>query len=67
VKLSFTAHGTQLIDEVGRGIATITEMVQQTRLDCILPSAALLPRALVEALHHALIVMHLAARCLSNR
>jgi putative acyl-CoA dehydrogenase len=29
------------------------EMVQPTRLDCILPSAALMRRALVEALHHA--------------
>jgi putative acyl-CoA dehydrogenase len=43
----------QLIGEEGRGVATIMEMVRHTRLDCTLAGAALMRRALVEALHHA--------------
>ena len=48
-------HGAwcRLIGEEGRGVATIMEMVQHTRLDCILASVALMRRALAEALHHA--------------
>lgn len=42
-----------LIGEPGRGIPTLIEMAVQTRLDCVLGSAALMRRALVEALHHA--------------
>ncbi|NLF55493.1 MAG: isovaleryl-CoA dehydrogenase [Thauera phenolivorans] len=42
-----------LVGEAGRGIATIMEMAAQTRLDCVLGSAALMRRALVEAIHHA--------------
>jgi putative acyl-CoA dehydrogenase len=42
-----------LVGEEGRGIATIMEMAAQTRLDCVLGSAALMRRALVEAIHHA--------------
>ena len=38
--------------EEGRGVATIIEMVQYTRLDCTIGSAALMRRALVEAVHH---------------
>jgi len=42
-----------LVGNEGRGIATIMEMAAQTRLDCVLGSAALMRRALVEAIHHA--------------
>ncbi|MBW7901482.1 MAG: isovaleryl-CoA dehydrogenase [Rhodocyclaceae bacterium] len=42
-----------LVGEPGRGIPTLIEMAAQTRLDCVLGSAALMRRALVEALHHA--------------
>ena len=47
-------HGAwaRLVGEEGRGVATIIEMVQHTRLDCTIGSAALMRRALVEALHH---------------
>ncbi|CAL94916.1 isovaleryl-CoA dehydrogenase [Azoarcus olearius] len=41
------------VGEPGRGIAVLIEMAAQTRLDCVLGSAALMRRALVEALHHA--------------
>jgi putative acyl-CoA dehydrogenase len=47
-------HGTvgyRLGDE-GTGVRTIIEMVAATRLDCVLGSAALQRRALVEALWH---------------
>lgn len=37
----------------GRGIATIIEMVSQTRLDCILGSAGQMRQAVVQAIHHA--------------
>jgi putative acyl-CoA dehydrogenase len=48
-------HGAwaSLIGEEGRGVATILEMVHHTRLDCMIGSAALMRRALAEALHHA--------------
>jgi putative acyl-CoA dehydrogenase len=37
----------------GRGVATIIEMVQVTRLDCVIGSAGLMRGALVQAVHHA--------------
>jgi putative acyl-CoA dehydrogenase len=48
-------HGSHawLVGEEGRGIQTIVEMVNGTRLDCIIGSAALLRAALAQALHHA--------------
>jgi putative acyl-CoA dehydrogenase len=52
-EVEFHGAWAQLIGEEGRGIAAIMEMVQHTRLDCILASAALMRRALAEALHHA--------------
>ncbi len=41
------------IGEPGRGVATIIEMVSQTRLDCMLGSAGLMRQAAVQAIHHA--------------
>lgn len=41
------------IGEPGRGVATIIEMVAQTRLDCMLGSAALMRQASIQAIHHA--------------
>jgi putative acyl-CoA dehydrogenase len=52
-EVEFYGAWAQLIGEEGRGVATIMEMVQHTRLDCTLSSAALMRRALVEARHHA--------------
>lgn len=42
-----------LIGEEGRGVKTIIDMVNHTRLDCVIGSAALQRQALVQALHHA--------------
>ena len=41
------------VGEPGRGIATILEMVQHTRLDCVVGSAGMMRGALGWALHHA--------------
>jgi putative acyl-CoA dehydrogenase len=41
------------VGEEGRGVRTIIEMVQLTRLDCALGSAGLMRMALAQALHHA--------------
>ncbi len=42
-----------LVGEPGRGIATLVEMANTTRLDCAIASAALMRAALVQAIHHA--------------
>jgi putative acyl-CoA dehydrogenase len=41
------------VGEVGRGVATIIEMVAATRLDCVTGSAALMRHAVAQATHHA--------------
>ena len=42
-----------LAGEEGRGVQTILEMVNHTRLDCVIGAAAMMRRSLVEAVHHA--------------
>lgn len=46
------AHGW-LLGEPGRGVRTIIEMVSQTRLDCVLGSAAGMRQSVAEAAWHA--------------
>jgi putative acyl-CoA dehydrogenase len=46
------AHGFLVGDE-GRGVATIIDMVTQTRLDCAVSSAGLMRQAVARAIHHA--------------
>ena len=41
------------VGEEGRGVRTIIEMVQLTRLDCAIASAGLMRMALAQAIHHA--------------
>ncbi|CAD6557119.1 Putative acyl-CoA dehydrogenase AidB [Paraburkholderia hiiakae] len=48
----FDAYGVMIGDE-GRGVSTIIEMANYTRLDCVIGSAALMRAALVQAIHHA--------------
>lgn len=43
-----------LLGEEGRGVSTIIEMVNHTRLDCVIGSAALMRQALAQAVHHAI-------------
>jgi putative acyl-CoA dehydrogenase len=41
------------VGEVGRGVRTIIDMVQHTRLDCLVGSAGIMRTALALAMHHA--------------
>jgi putative acyl-CoA dehydrogenase len=41
------------LGEEGRGVRTIINMVQLTRLDCALASAGIMRMALAQAIHHA--------------
>ena len=42
-----------MVGPEGRGVPTIIEMANSTRLDCVIGSAALMRQGLVQALHHA--------------
>src|SRR2546430_12197723 len=42
----------RLVGDEGRGVSTIVEMVNHTRLDCVIGAAAVLRQALVQAVHH---------------
>src|SRR3954465_7437516 len=42
-----------LVGEPGRGVPAIIEMVNMTRLDCVLGSASTIRAALTQAIHHA--------------
>jgi putative acyl-CoA dehydrogenase len=42
-----------LVGEPGRGVPAIIEMVNMTRLDCVIGSAASVRAALTQAIHHA--------------
>jgi len=46
------AHGW-MVGEEGRGVPTIIEMVNHTRLDCVIGSTALMRQAVAQATHHA--------------
>jgi putative acyl-CoA dehydrogenase len=41
-----------LVGKLGRGVPTIIDMVNHTRLDCLVGSAALMQAALAQAVHH---------------
>ena len=41
-----------MVGEEGRGVATIIEMVNHTRLDCVIGSASLMRQAVAQATHH---------------
>ena len=42
-----------LVGDEGRGVRTILEMVNSTRLDCVLAAASMMRLGLVQAAHHA--------------
>jgi putative acyl-CoA dehydrogenase len=52
-EVEFDGAWARLIGEEGRGVATIIDMVQHTRLDCMMASVALMRQALTQARHHA--------------
>ena len=43
----------RMVGEEGRGVPTIIEMVNHTRLDCVIGSSALMRQAVAQATHHA--------------
>jgi putative acyl-CoA dehydrogenase len=52
-EVEFDGAFAQLIGEEGRGIPTIIEMGNYTRLDCCIGSSALMRQAVAQAVHHA--------------
>src|SRR2546421_3611244 len=52
-EVEFHGAWARLVGEPGRGIRTILEMVNHTRLDCVVGSAAGMRQAMVQAIHHA--------------
>ncbi|MBI2435905.1 MAG: isovaleryl-CoA dehydrogenase [Candidatus Hydrogenedentes bacterium] len=51
-EIEFLDTWARMVGEEGRGVPTIIEMVNHTRLDCVIGSAALMRQALVQAIHH---------------
>jgi len=52
-EVEFEGTTAWLVGEPGRGVPAIIEMVNTTRLDCVLGSAATVRAALTQAIHHA--------------
>ncbi len=52
-EVEFRSCPARLLGEEGRGVATIIEMVNHTRLDCVIGSAAGMRRGVAEATWHA--------------
>ena len=51
-EIEFDGAAARALGPVGRGVATIVEMVMATRLDCVLGSAAMMRAAVSQASHH---------------
>src|SRR5687768_8412519 len=52
-EVEFDGTAGWLVGEPGRGVPAIIEMVNTTRLDCVLGSAATVRAALTQGIHHA--------------
>jgi putative acyl-CoA dehydrogenase len=52
-EVEFEDAWARMVGEEGRGVPTIIEMVNHTRLDCVIGAAAGIRQATVQALHHA--------------
>ncbi|MGH6790860.1 MAG: acyl-CoA dehydrogenase family protein, partial [Pseudolabrys sp.] len=52
-EVEFAGAYAELIGEEGRGIPTIIEMGNYTRLDCAIGSSGLMRQAVAQAIHHA--------------
>ncbi len=52
-EVEFQGAVAWMVGEPGRGVATILQMVALTRQDCLIGSAGIMRRALVQAVHHA--------------
>ncbi len=52
-EVEFGGTCAELVGEMGRGIPTIIEMSNYTRLDCVIGTAGLMRQATAQAIHHA--------------
>jgi putative acyl-CoA dehydrogenase len=52
-EVEFDAAWARMVGEEGRGVPTIIEMVNHTRLDCVIGVAAIMRQAVAQATHHA--------------
>jgi len=52
-EIEYSDTWARMVGEEGRGVPTIIEMVNHTRLDCVVGSAALMRQAVAQATHHA--------------
>src|SRR5262245_14580969 len=52
-EVEFNAAWARMVGEDGRGVPTIIEMVNHTRLDCVIGGAAGMRQAVAQAPHHA--------------
>jgi len=52
-EVEFDAAWARMVGPEGRGVATIIEMVNHTRLDCVIGAAAMMRQAVAQAAHHA--------------
>jgi putative acyl-CoA dehydrogenase len=51
-EIELSAAWAQLVGDEGRGVPTIIEMVNHTRLDCVIGSTGLVREAVAQAAHH---------------
>ena len=51
-ELEFVDAFGWLVGDEGRGVPTIIEMVNHTRLDCMIGASALMRQASLQAMHH---------------
>ena len=51
-EVEFDAAWARMVGEDGRGVPTIIEMVNHTRLDCVIGVASLMRQAVAQATHH---------------
>src|SRR5205809_486275 len=52
-EVEFDGAWARLVGDEGRGVPTIIEMVNHTRLDCVIGAAATMRQAVAQATHHA--------------
>jgi putative acyl-CoA dehydrogenase len=52
-EIEFEGAWAQMVGEEGRGVRTIIEMINHTRLDCVIGSAAIMRQAVTQAVHHS--------------
>ncbi len=51
-EIEYQETAAWMLGEEGRGVPTIIEMVNHTRLDCVIGTSALMRQSLVQAIHH---------------